>query len=233
MTPSKLIAWCLAHPDAAAVYAALVVALAANTCIDPAATIPSTSNGKLSVTGIESGAKVEYSLNGGVWTSAFTAVQGTNDVRARQTDAAGNVSALASLTFILDTTAPTVQSIALPAAATYGVGTTLPLSVTFSEKVFVGFQNVPPNLRPTVVPFIELTLGTAKVKAAYQSGSGTTTLTFAYTIKAGDNAAGGIGIASAMSLAAGSSIKDAAGNAANLSFATRLPTPLPKIVVKT
>ena len=27
MTPSKLIAWCLAHPDAAAVYAALVVAL--------------------------------------------------------------------------------------------------------------------------------------------------------------------------------------------------------------
>jgi len=112
---------------------------ATNTCIDPAATIPSTSNGKLSVTGIESGAKVEYSLNGGVWTSAFTAVQGTNDVRARQTDAAGNVSALASLTFILDTTAPTVQSIALPAAGTYGVGTTLPFSVTFSEKVFVGF----------------------------------------------------------------------------------------------
>ena len=51
-----------------------------------------TNNGALTLAGIESGATVEYSTNGGTtWTTSFTPVEGLNTVLVRQTDAAGNV----------------------------------------------------------------------------------------------------------------------------------------------
>ena len=67
-----------------------------------------TNDPSLTLTGIESGATVEYSLDGGSnWsTSAPTLaqlVQGSNTVEVRQTDVAGNVSSAGSLTFTLDT----------------------------------------------------------------------------------------------------------------------------------
>ena len=67
-----------------------------------------TNDASLTLTGIESGATVEYSLDGGSnWsTSAPTLaqlVQGSNTVEVRQTDLAGNVSSAGSLTFTLDT----------------------------------------------------------------------------------------------------------------------------------
>ena len=72
----------------------------------------------LALTGIESGAKVEYSIDGGTtWsTSAPTAAQlaqGANTVDVRQTDVAGNVSATTAFTFTLDTVAPTAPTVAL------------------------------------------------------------------------------------------------------------------------
>ena len=72
-----------------------------------------TNNPALTLSGIESGAKVEYSLDGGTtWsTSAPTLaqlVQGSNTVDVRQTDVAGNVSGLTAFTFTLDTVAPTI-----------------------------------------------------------------------------------------------------------------------------
>ncbi|NQD97183.1 hypothetical protein HP532_31455, partial [Pseudomonas sp. CrR25] len=63
-----------------------------------------TNNGALSITGIESGALVEYSIDGGnTWSSSFTPLEGSNTVAVRQTDAAGNVSGSSSLSFVLDT----------------------------------------------------------------------------------------------------------------------------------
>src|SRR5262249_23143970 len=72
-----------------------------------------TSNPGLTLSGIESGAKVEYSIDGGTtWsTSAPTAaqlVQGLNTVDVRQTDVAGNVSGVTAFAFTLDTVAPTI-----------------------------------------------------------------------------------------------------------------------------
>ena len=70
-----------------------------------------TSAGTMNVTGTETGATIEYSIDGGTtWTSTFAAAEGMNDVQVRQTDAAGNQSDAASLSFTLDTTAaaPTV-----------------------------------------------------------------------------------------------------------------------------
>ena len=68
--------------------------------------------GTLSLTGIEAGATAQYSIDGGTtWTNTFTAAEGANTVRVRQTDAAGNVSpASTALTFTLDTAAPAIQS---------------------------------------------------------------------------------------------------------------------------
>ena len=72
-----------------------------------------TNNPALALSSIEPGAKVEYSLDGGTtWsTSAPTAAQlaqGANTVDVRQTDVAGNVSAVTAFTFTLDTVAPTI-----------------------------------------------------------------------------------------------------------------------------
>jgi len=46
-----------------------------------------------------------------------------------------------------------------------------------------------------VVPFLALTVGAAARAAVYDSGSGTTELTFRYTVRAGDNDADGVSIA--------------------------------------
>ncbi|MBP0595350.1 Ig-like domain repeat protein, partial [Paraburkholderia sp. LEh10] len=73
-----------------------------------------TNVGTLNLTGIESGATVQYSIdNGAHWSSSFRAVEGVNNVQVRQTDIAGNVSGAMSLTFTLDTTAPAAPTVVL------------------------------------------------------------------------------------------------------------------------
>ncbi|WP_244102176.1 beta strand repeat-containing protein, partial [Burkholderia ambifaria] len=65
-----------------------------------------TNVGTLNVTGIETGATVQYSVdNGAHWSTSFSAVEGLNNVQVRQIDAAGNTSAATSLSFTLDTSA--------------------------------------------------------------------------------------------------------------------------------
>ena len=83
-----------------------------------------TSNGAVNVTGVEDGAEWQYSVDGGTtWIhgsgstiapSAFKANQ-ENTVQIKQTDKAGNVSIVESLTFTLDAAAPntTVKSVHL------------------------------------------------------------------------------------------------------------------------
>jgi hypothetical protein len=66
-----------------------------------------TSVGSLALSGIEDGALVEYSIDGGVtWSVDFAATEGQNLVQVRQTDESGNVSDAALLDFLLDTQAP-------------------------------------------------------------------------------------------------------------------------------
>ncbi|WP_230949423.1 beta strand repeat-containing protein, partial [Burkholderia stagnalis] len=70
-----------------------------------------TNAGTLNLTGVETGATVEYSIDGGhTWSTSFSAVEGLNDVQVRQTDIAGNTSNPTSFSFTLDTfaTAPGV-----------------------------------------------------------------------------------------------------------------------------
>jgi hypothetical protein len=74
-----------------------------------------TSQGTLNVTGLETGASVEFSTDGGKsWTSTFTPAEGNNSVQVRQTDVAGNAGAAsAAFTFILDTAAPAAPGLGL------------------------------------------------------------------------------------------------------------------------
>ena len=72
-----------------------------------------------SITGVESTATSEYRVDGGAWSETYTAptTDGQYTIEARQTDAAGNVSDLATLTAVLDTTDPSITSATTAAVA--------------------------------------------------------------------------------------------------------------------
>ncbi len=130
-------------------------------------------------------------------------------------DAAGNAAVLTlpqpndpveisladNAAIIIDTTPPSVGSVSsLTADGAYKAGSAIYLDVHFSEAVYV-----------TGAPTLLLETGTTDRQAAYQGGQGTNTLSFRYTVQAGD-ASGDLDYASASALAG--TIKDAAGNAA-------------------
>jgi DNA/RNA endonuclease G (NUC1) len=133
--------------------------------------------------------------------SAFEANGGTIK------DAAGN-DALTTLNGVGSTTgvkvdaiAPSVSTSSIPANGTYVAPQNLSFTVTYSEAVVV-----------TGVPYVGVTLNTGgAVQAGYVSGSGTATITFRYTVVAGNEDTDGITVAPSITLNAGT-IKDAAGN---------------------
>lgn len=68
-----------------------------------------TANPAITVTPSESGGSFSYKVDNGPWTSSLSTAglsDGQHTVQATQTDAAGNVSPIGSITFNLDTTAP-------------------------------------------------------------------------------------------------------------------------------
>ncbi|MBI2931148.1 MAG: FG-GAP repeat protein, partial [Planctomycetes bacterium] len=72
---------------------------------------------------------------------------------------------------------PTVTNVTSTAAnGTYGVGATIPVTVTFSSVVYV-----------TGTPQLTLATGGPGTAVNYSSGSGTNTLTFTYTVATGDS----------------------------------------------
>ena len=84
--------------------------------------------------------------------------------------------ALALSTQAPDLTAPTVSSVTSTAAnGTYQAGAVLSITVTFSEAVLV-----------SGTPQLKLETGAIDRVVNYTSGSGTATLTFRYTVQAGD-----------------------------------------------
>ena len=108
-----------------------------------------------------------------------------------------------------DTTAPTVTSVnSSTANGTYNVGNVISIQVNFSESV-------------TVIGTPQLTLETGAIDQVinYASGSGSSALTFNYTVQSGDISAD-LDYVSTSSLALNAgTIKDAAGNNATLTLA--------------
>lgn len=107
-----------------------------------------------------------------------------------------------------DGTAPTITSVAVPANGTYIEGDVLNFDVHFAENVAVNTTGGTPT--------ISLQIGSQTVNAVYIGGSTTSTLTFSYTIVAGDMDMDGITVGTLQ--LNGSTIRDAAGNNANLTL---------------
>ena len=173
----------------------------------------STSGGALS--------GLAVSANPCVYTATFTPTAGTDAGAASITvssgayaDAAGNPGGAGTTpTLTFDTAAATVTSVAISGAtgavnSTLNVGDVVTVTVLMSESTTV-----------TGTPSIGLVIGATSstpVQATYTGGSGTTALTFVYTITSGQTDTNGIGVV-ANSLSG--ILKDAAGNAATLAHA--------------
>jgi hypothetical protein len=109
---------------------------------------------------------------------------------------------------VIDTVAPVVQSVTSSSANTsYGIGAVIPIQVVFSKSV-------------TVTGSLTLLLSTGSATPVnYTSGSGTTTLTFDYTVVAGHSSPDlGYSSTTALSLASASSLRDVGGNNAVLTL---------------
>jgi predicted alternative tryptophan synthase beta-subunit len=112
---------------------------------------------------------------------------------------------------IIDTTAPTITSVSSTKTdGTYTVGEIIEITITFSESVDV-----------TGTPQFTLETGTVDAVVDYVSGSGSSTLTFTYTVASGHTSLDlDYASTSALSLNGGT-IEDEVGNSAVLT----LPTP--------
>ncbi len=129
-------------------------------------------------------------------------IDGDGDLDALIGNTAGNTVVQ------LNTANPVAPVTATTANGTYGMGSTIALTVTFNEAVIV-----------TGAPTLTLETGTTDRNAVYTSGSGTTTLTFTYTVQAGDTSADLDQISTSALDLNGGTLRDAAGNNAVLTLA--------------
>lgn len=162
--------------------------------------------------------KATYSSGSGTQSLVFNAVIGpgledTDGVEVLQlvldggtmTDAAGNAMELAlngrdpMFGILVDSLAPVVSSVSVPAADTYTVGDVLTFTVTASEALTISGGT----------PSLELVIGSTVRQASMVSASGTD-MTFTYTVTAGDLDSDGISVNNLV--ANGATLQDAAGN---------------------
>ncbi|MDD2729786.1 DUF4347 domain-containing protein, partial [Malikia sp.] len=102
---------------------------------------------------------------------------------------------------------PTISSVTAPSNGSYQTGDVLSFTVATSAAITV-----------TGTPRIALTLDTGgTVHATYASGSGTSSLTFSYTVASGELDTNGIGIATSIDLNGGT-LKDGSSNDLTLTY---------------
>ncbi|WP_237149828.1 beta strand repeat-containing protein, partial [Metapseudomonas otitidis] len=154
------------------------------------------------------------SADGGItWTATLTPSANVTDPtnlitldNTGYTDAAGNTGTgtTNSNNYAIDSRAPAVTSVGVPANGTYLTGNTLDFTVNFDEAVTVDTSGGTPRLAITLD-----TGGT--VYANYVSGSGGTALVFRLTVASGQQDSNGIAVGASLD-ANGATLRDAAGN---------------------
>ena len=119
-----------------------------------------------------------------------------------------NISSTAAV--LVDAVIPTVSSVGVPSGATYAAGQNLDFTVNFSEPITI--------VTTGGIPYIPIMLNSGgTVNASYQSGTGTSTLVFRYTIISGNVDNDGVTVGLAIT-ANGGTLKDAGGNSATLTL---------------
>ena len=107
----------------------------------------------------------------------------------------------------VDTTAPQVSSLAFSSTGPYNVGSKVQVTATISESITV-----------TGAPSLKLLIGSTERTASYQSGTGTASLVFEYTVASADtDDADGVSVKTNSLALNGGTLEDAAGNALRLS----------------
>ncbi|MGC8099925.1 Ig-like domain-containing protein [Metapseudomonas otitidis] len=154
------------------------------------------------------------SADGGItWTATLTPSADVTDPtnlitldNTGYTDAAGNTGTgtTDSNNYAIDSRAPAVTSVSVPANGTYVAGNILDFTVNFDEAVTVDTTGGTPRLAITLD-----TGGT--VYANYVSGSGGTALVFRLTVASGQQDSNGIAVGASLD-ANGATLRDAAGN---------------------
>ncbi|WP_236212712.1 Ig-like domain-containing protein [Metapseudomonas otitidis] len=154
------------------------------------------------------------SADGGItWTATLTPSADVTDPtnlitldNTGYTDAAGNTGTgtTDSNNYAIDSRAPAVTSVSVPANGTYVAGNTLDFTVNFDEAVTVDTSGGTPRLAITLD-----TGGT--VYANYVSGSGGTALVFRLTVASGQQDSNGIAVGASLD-ANGATLRDTAGN---------------------
>ncbi len=166
------------------------------------------ANGTLSITGVADIATYENVLHSVTYSDNAASPQaGARTISVVVNDGTdSSTAATSTINVTIGTvTAATVTAVAsTDGAGAFAAGATIPITVTFSEAVNV-----------TGTPQIALNDGGT---ATYASGTGTATLTFNYTVAAGNNTSD-LDYTSTTALGlSGGSIKDSAGNAATLTL---------------
>jgi gliding motility-associated-like protein len=144
----------------------------------------------------------------GNWAFDYTGItlaNGNYTFTATATDAAGNESGNSTdFTITIDTSAPTISSVSVPANGIYIAGQNLDFTVNLNENVTVNTT--------AGTPFINLVLTTGgTVQASYISGSGSGSLVFRYVVATGNIDNDGVSLSGSVS-ANGATLRDAAGN---------------------
>ncbi len=143
--------------------------------------------------------------NGIAMTSPIELNTGTikdiNDNDATLTYTVPNTSGI-----LIDGIAPTITGVTPPANDTYIETENLDFVVAYDENVVV-----------TGTPRIEITLASGTVYANYLSGTGTSSITYRYTVQTNNNDLNGITMISPIQLSGGT-LLDASGNAADLTY---------------
>ena len=108
---------------------------------------------------------------------------GTYYLHVQVKDAAGHESEVSRFSVKLDNTPATILLVRPPVQKTYIIGDDLDFVVDFNEDVLVD-----------KTPRLVLTVGGIDKFAEYVSGTGSTALTFRYTVREGDGESSGIGL---------------------------------------
>ncbi|QSX30230.1 tandem-95 repeat protein [Shewanella cyperi] len=157
---------------------------------------------------------VDISNAGTLTYTPASGVEGTATINVQVQDDGGtansgvDTSSTSQFTITVDTLAPTVTSVSVPASATYIVGQNLNFIVNTSEAVTVNTSGGTPQLG--------ITVGATLRQATYQSGSGTSALLFRYTVQSGDLDSDGIAVGTLS--ANGGTLRDAALNDMNVTL---------------
>lgn len=157
-------------------------------------------------------AYLQQILNTQVSALTFQQLKDLVDYSRRQTDHKLTDTLVSAFT---NSTGPTVLTGALTPSAEspttqYDTGDHMVIVVTFSDYVYV-----------TGTPEIHLVIGSNTRQATYSSGSGTTALSFSYTVVSGDMVtASHVSVATSALVLNSGTIDDVTGNAATLTLPT-------------